>query len=105
MPGTVLQTWQVTGLPPFGSGFCCTLETVKTRLLVQHGQQYWLVAKPLAADTVAVWNSAPTADTGPLAGNRNGTGWLVYLLGVHQGAFNVLGTPCPAAASAHCVGS
>ena len=89
-PGTVLKTWNLTGLPVFGT--CCTLDTIGTVVPILQGQQYWLVAMPIAGDTWDAWNEAPTSGTGPVLSNENGTGW--FSQGSPQGAFDVVGISC-----------
>jgi len=99
VPGTVLRTWHLTGLPAFGT--CCTLDTTGTAVFVHQSQQYWLVALPAAGDTYDAWNVAPTDGTGPVKSNEAGTGWVTF--GSTQGAFDVIGIACPS--GARCFGS
>ena len=56
LPGGVLQSWSITGLPMIDS--CCTLQTLmatgSTPLV--SGTPYWVAVLPGANDTLAEWN-------------------------------------------------
>jgi hypothetical protein len=58
LPGTAMKTWQMTGLPVFGS--CCTVETKgdAAGIPVTAGTQYWVVVSTVGdnSDTFADWN-------------------------------------------------
>src|SRR5262245_45346163 len=58
IPGTALKTWNVSGLPFFGT--CCTLLKVSSRIgiPVSGGQQYWVMlsTNDRQLDTVDAWN-------------------------------------------------
>src|SRR5262249_21786353 len=58
IPGTALKTWNVSGLPFFGT--CCTLLKVSSRIgiPVSGGQQYWVMLSTNDSElnTVDAWN-------------------------------------------------
>lgn len=89
--GTVLESWNVTNLPAFGS--CCGIETVTSGggVVLSNGVQYWVVATPLGNDTWAAWNENSIGLQGLSESNNNGTGWQNF--GNPEAAFDVLGTP------------
>jgi hypothetical protein len=57
LPSTLLGSWTVTGLPNFGSS-STAVTTISgiTGIHLTEGSAYFLVADPLAADTLAIWN-------------------------------------------------
>lgn len=102
LPGsTVLESWTTTGLSSNNLSL-----TSSGGITLQNGVQYWLVATPLADDTLDVWRNEPTGSLagtvvcfGPPnnfgAGNNgcissSGTTWFVEN---SLTAFDVLGTP------------
>jgi hypothetical protein len=92
LPGTVLMTWDLSGLPLL----CCTLqiETPTAPLPLDDGIQYWIVAAPGSSDTSGSWQDNNVGAIGPVAQTRNGGGWMWGSDGI-AGAFDVLGSPVP----------
>jgi len=82
IPGKQLAAGRFMNLPVFGS--CCTLQTGKGKrgVPVKANTQYWVVLKPVAKDTFAVWNDNYQEIQGHWA-NNIGFGW--------DGSFQVLG--------------
>lgn len=87
LPGAVVQSWTLTGLPGFGG--CCAIETVTTNMLLSGGTPYWLVAAPGAANTEAGWNFNNIGLTGLVAVDNAGP-WF-YPPHNELAAFDVLG--------------
>jgi len=60
MPGKALKTWNVSGLPFFGT--CCAVLEVSSRtgIPISGGQQYWVMLSTNAneIDTVDAWNES-----------------------------------------------
>ncbi len=92
LPGAVLETWNVSGLP--APATCCTLQSLApgVPLTLTSGTIYWLIATPGAADTFAGWNLNNTSSTGPRA-VQSSSGGAFSLFGATdtQGAFDVIG--------------
>lgn len=82
VPGKQLASGKFTNLPTFGS--CCTLQTGKGKsgIPVKANTTYWIVLRPIANDTYAVWNDNYNEIQGHWANNL-GSGW--------NGSFQVLG--------------
>jgi hypothetical protein len=90
LPGNVLQSFDLTGLPVFG--MCCLLESSDANIPVAAGTQYWVVVATSAntSDTWDAWNWNLTDQTAqPFAFFNNGV-WQ-QTSGV-LAAFAVLGT-------------
>jgi hypothetical protein len=94
LPDGVIESWTLTGLPPFGptSNIVQTVMPVSPVSLLS-GTQYWLVASPIASDTGSAWNINSIGSTGPFTQNF-GSGFETPGIGA-QGAFAVLGVPVP----------
>jgi hypothetical protein len=93
LPGGVLETWNVSGLPAFGT--CCVLQTLlpAVPLTLTFGTTYWLVATPGATDTSAGWNVNNTGSTGPRAIQFSPGGeFSIFGANDDRGAFDVIGT-------------
>ena len=92
LPGAVLETWNVSGLP--APATCCTLQSLApgVPIILSSGTIYWLVATPGAADTFAGWNVNNTGSTGPRA-VQSSSGGAFTLFGANdaRGAFDVIG--------------
>ena len=77
VPGTALQTWELTNLPLFGS--CCTLQTLnsKTGIKLTNGTTYWLVAQTDSTneDAEAIWYFTWNKNIGTQAYNVDNAGW------------------------------
>jgi hypothetical protein len=94
LPDGLIESWNLTGLPSFGS----TSNTVQTVTPVSpvsliSGTQYWLVASPIASDTVDSWNRNSIGAFTPRALNT-GSGFGSEGTELAP-AFDVLGTPVP----------
>jgi hypothetical protein len=93
LPGAVLETWNVNGLP--GIGTCCVLQTLlpAVPLTLNFGTTYWLVATPGAATTHVGWNLNNTGSTGPRAvQNSSGGAFTIFAPNDDRGAFDIIGT-------------
>jgi hypothetical protein len=93
LPGAVLQSWNVSGLPPAGT--CCTLQslTPATTITLFSASGYWLVATPGGTNTLATWNENNTGSTGRRAvQNSSGGAFSIFGANDPRGAFAVIGT-------------
>ncbi len=102
IPGAVLESWSVTGLPTY-SGSCCALQTLSGdgTIPLFSGTPYYVAVLPndINSDTWALWNLNDTGATGNTFENQ-GTGWFVYETGQPAAAFEVQGnTPEPGTAA------
>jgi hypothetical protein len=93
LPDSVLESWDVSGLPGFGGTDSILQNLFPTSTLVlTGGDQYWLVATPGATNTGVAWN----ASTNPVAGEitlvDEGSG---FFPNTPPAAFDVLGTAVP----------
>lgn len=102
LPGsTVLESWTTTGL----SSGNLSLASIGG-VALDAGTQYWLIAMPLAADTLDVWRNEPTGLLGGMVvcfgpPNNSGTGnngciskaGTTWFSQNSLTAFDVLGTP------------
>jgi hypothetical protein len=70
IPGTVIDSWTLNNLPPFG--ICCTAETATalSPISLTAGDQYWIVVAPGASNTRAGWTNTNTL--GRLADQADG---------------------------------
>jgi hypothetical protein len=93
VPGAVIQSWTVTGLPNAGSSTTTSFNTVDgSGETLTAGQLYWLVASA-PTTTQDGWNETTSGDTGLLAqSNDSGATWNPSTT-TTQGAFDVLGVP------------
>jgi hypothetical protein len=95
VPGKVVESWSLTGLPAFGytSNVVQTIQVKKTVLLIKN-TQYWLVVIP-NSNEYAVWNVNAVSVSGWGAESFN---YAVTWDGGEyspNGAFDVLGTALP----------
>ena len=80
-PGQVLQSWNATNLPTFGS--CCALvaKSDNPGISITAGKQYWIVLSTNSSevDTVDAWNvaDADQVDAATMASFSNGQ-WHVF---------------------------
>jgi hypothetical protein len=96
LPGSVLESWHVANLPPFGSTQPPTdLESVLNPLLEQGVPFYVVASVPLGESTSAVWNNNLVGDHGPLAIRQNGGSWFVINDALGRGALRVEGEVVP----------
>lgn len=92
-PGTVLDTWDLTGLPAFGTT-STTLQTLtpgssttpSAVIALNAGVQYWIEAAPGTSSTYDGWNFNSTGATGPTWQSTTGPTTTET-----SGAFDVLG--------------
>jgi hypothetical protein len=89
-PGTVLESWSVSGLQI--NGTCCTLLALSGNgtILLESGMTYWVAALPGDSLAFDSWEYDSTGVTGTVFENE-GTGWALYSNGVTDGAFEVQG--------------
>ena len=91
LPGGVIETFVLTGLPPFGSsGSLLMVGASSLHPLLSAGERYWLVAS--SAD-LATWNFNSAFDMG-LARSEDGNPFVYE--DSTAGAYRVLGTPAAA---------
>ena len=97
LPGSALESWNVTGLPMMGT--CCTLQTLagSGTTALTAGTLYWVAVFPAASDMIAVWSFNSTGATGTFFGN-SGTGWSGNIVDA-VGAFEIQGVPEPGTAA------
>jgi hypothetical protein len=92
LPGAVLETWNVSGLP--SGGTCCTLQTLTSNLTIDlfTGTRYWVVALPGANDSFGGWNLDNTGITGTRVIEHDPAGPFSILDTTDElGAFAVIG--------------
>jgi len=92
LPGTILESWSVTGLSSTPK-----LEDLSASSLqpLSGGMTYWIVVAPLAPDTSAGWMFNDTGDSSEFAFNE-GSGWNVFNGGGGGSpALEVTGTAVP----------
>jgi len=96
VPGKLIYSWYVTGLPAFGSSDSIVqtipINPAQKTILLKQGVQYWLIAVP-SINEAAVWNSTSVDVTATHAESYDGGPW--FLETTIPGAFDVLGTPLP----------
>lgn len=98
LPGTnVLESWTVSGLPT-GCGFCSSpLVTLRSSggVTLTSGNQYWIMVKGIAPDTLDFWwGNVESLNGPPYETNNDGASW--YTLPNEPGsltAFDVLSVP------------
>jgi len=91
LPGTTIESWTLTNLPPVGStNLIETISPVST-IELRAWQQYWIAAAGVG-DASAVWNWNIVGATGAYAQSDGGS--FVLNQGT-LGAFDVLGAPVP----------
>ncbi|MGD0192443.1 MAG: choice-of-anchor R domain-containing protein [Rhizomicrobium sp.] len=91
VPGTALASADVSGLGTFGS--CCMTATLKKKVAVTAGTQYWVVISTdsKSQSTWAAWNFNSTDQIDPVTEAYNeGSGWTSYS-GVPAFSFAVMG--------------
>jgi len=83
LPGNVIQSFDVSGLPPFGT--CCTLEVVNANIPVSAGTRYWVVVATSnnTSDTWDAWNMNDT--------NETAQSFAFFNNGIWQAATGILG--------------
>ena len=97
LPGTVVDSWVLSGLPESGT---VTLDAAQqiTGMAgdrLDGGAQYWLVAVGLSNWMTWAFSSPEVLGTFAVSGDGGST-WALSLGGT-QGGFDVLGTPVPVA--------
>ncbi len=92
LPGSILESWKVTGLP--GAGGCCGLQTLTSNLAIDlfTGTRYWVLATPGASDTDGIWSLSNTGVTGPRVNESDPAGpFKIFDTDQPSGAFAVIG--------------
>ncbi len=87
LPGAIIETVSLSGLPPFFdlSDTALTLATFDLRPQLSAGSEYWVVASASAPDGALGWNFSPVEGTsaiqrrdgGPWGGNPPGVAFAV----------------------------
>jgi len=101
-PGTMIESWSLSGLPNFGTNNSPETLTSSPGVLLTSGTQYWIVVWPdnsgLTSDTWDAWNNnslSPTPASGTFSQSNDGVTWPTGFSDT-QGAFEVDGTsPTP----------
>jgi len=93
LPGSVIGTQTLIGLPSFGASDIDTVTVPDPgpALEVFGGTTYWIVAAPYASNSFEAWDMNSTGVVGGLALN-DGSGWYHYSISTTS-AFDVLGIP------------
>jgi hypothetical protein len=96
VPGSVIESWHVATLPPFGSVHPPTVLDSLLHPLLTDCVPYFVVASvPLSDNTSLVWNNNAVGDHGPLAIRQNGGNWFVINDALGRGALRLEGDPVP----------
>ena len=92
-PGSILQTWTVSGLSSYLSWVVASVNST-SNVTLQSGQMYWVEVEPLAPDTMNYWATNSIGLGGGLT-NINNAGWtaLSGYGGQTLPAFDVRGVP------------
>jgi len=94
-PATVLESWNVSGLPNGNiEQSCCTLQSLAGNgtIPLDIGTTYWVAVLPGGATTDAGWLVESADASGGQAWN-NGSGWTDYGVQTYLPAFEVDGIP------------
>jgi hypothetical protein len=94
LPGDLISSWSVTGLPYRLDTFVPTV-ILPGSILVNKGQQYWIEVLPAAMDTYDQWNEGPVMCGACVINRDDGSGWFAPIGLDFAPAFDVLGTPTP----------
>ena len=96
LPGSVIETMTLTGLPQFGSGGIVVANSALNPVLTA-GTQYWLVAFPVEPNTFMAWNfSLNDFSTPALFSFSNLTGpWFPLSPLQVRPVFQINGEPVP----------
>jgi len=100
IPGAIMESWTLTGLPNFGSDYAPLTLTSVPGVRLDAGQIYWLEASAGEPTNLSVWNQNSIGETGTIDEYFSG-GWHEFSNRA-QGAFDVIGaaaTPEPASAA------
>jgi hypothetical protein len=97
VPGTAIESWTVTDLPAFGSTSTELQAVLPTSIVtLLGGQDYWVVAAAITADTYDIWNlDGNGSGAGGLMAQNTGSGWATAELPDSQMAFAVQGEIVP----------
>ena len=102
LPGSVLESWMVTGLPAFGGSYAPVTLMSIPGVMLSAGQSYWLVAAAGDSSNWSAWNENSIGETGNVDQFFSG-GW--HQFNGTQSAFDVIGaTSSPEPASAALIG-
>ncbi len=105
IPGAIMESWTLTGLPNFGGDYSPIALASIPGVMLNAGQTYWLEASAGDPTNLSVWNENSIGETGPMDEYFSG-GWHEFANRT-QGAFDVIGiaaTPEPAPAALTGVG-
>lgn len=86
---TVLESWNLSGLPPYLSSYTPESLVSSGGVTLSHGTQYWIVALPADSSTSDGWNWNIQGEVG--VASNDGFGWY-YSSTFTTPAFDVLGT-------------
>jgi hypothetical protein len=76
LPGADIESWNVSGLPLFGSSNSVLLTVAPTSTVnLTGGVQYWVVVTPGATNTEDAWNLSDTSGTQTTAREFGSGGW------------------------------
>jgi len=94
LPGDLIASWGVTGLPYRLDTFVPTV-ILPGAILVNKGQQYWIEVLPAAMDTYDQWDGGAIMCGACLVNSGDGSGWFPPTPSDFAPAFDVVGTPTP----------
>jgi hypothetical protein len=92
-PGAVLESWNVSGLPPDQKP-CCALQSLSGNgtISLVSGTPYWVAVLPGDDTTYGLW-AVDLADASGGQAWNNGSGWTDYGVQTYLPAFEVEGIP------------
>jgi len=91
-PGSILESWSLSDLPPFGTSFTPESVTAALPITLNSGTQYWVALVPSVGGFLT-WNFAPTlVGTTDVLGSSTGPNWAADS-NQFLPAYDVLGTP------------
>ena len=103
IPGVIMESWTVMGLPTFGGSYPPVMLMSSPGVMLSAGQTYWLVAAAGDPTNWSAWNENSTGATGMVDQNVDGV-WNQFS-GSTLSAFDVIGsTASPEPASAALIG-
>lgn len=100
LPGVIMESWTVTGLPAFGGSYAPVTLMSSGGVMLSAGQTYWIVASAGDPTNWSAWNENSIGATGNFDQFNNGV-WSQF--NGTLSAFDVMGTtsssPEPASAA------
>jgi hypothetical protein len=92
-PGTILESWVLSGLGPFPNTDPPLSASSVLHPLLHQNTRYWLVALATDPSTIAAWNLNVTVDRGTVAFSYDGGGsWVLTPPSAEVPAFDVVGS-------------